>query len=393
MKKRMPLILTIIFLCVIVIFSGIFIYINSSSIKFKDIYGSRSELGDNELVIAKDKGLFTEELTVGVSSINKKYVITEQKTGEINVLKDKKFFRGIYPTAETFYEDESVMVDVTNLYNKGIPKLGVRLKDKKTNSYEEFKVEIPEYIHNSSRINGVSYKDGKIDILFFCNNGENNLLFGEIDIKNKKFELLETINVDKELDLNKEYSHINEIMQRWGSASSNCNGKVYYKLTEINNKDERGTYTEDSIVEVDIDNKKITRYSLDENIREELKNNSFEIDGKSGTMFEANGDIYIIEESEGVTSVLTFNMELKKFTFYKDLIESKRLERYGINVNDLGNFMIVGDKVIANLIDYEHGRFYNKNYVAVIDIPSKNPVYVGELGSGYLSQIKVTGGK
>ena len=55
MKKRVPLVLTVIFFSAFIVFSGIFIYTNCSPIKFKDIYGSRSELGDVDLVFYKDR--------------------------------------------------------------------------------------------------------------------------------------------------------------------------------------------------------------------------------------------------------------------------------------------------------------------------------------------------
>ena len=176
MKKRVPLVLTIIFLSAFIIFSGIFIYINCSPIKFKDIYGSRSELGDVDLVFYKDRDIFEEEVTVEAETVSRRNVINERRFDGIDVLKDKKFFRGIYPTRNTFFEDDDVMVDVTNIYGNGIQKLEVRFKDKKTNTYETFKVKVDEYIRNNN-IDKVTYKDGKINILFSMNYEENNIVF------------------------------------------------------------------------------------------------------------------------------------------------------------------------------------------------------------------------
>lgn len=392
MKKRIPLILTMIFLGVFIVFSGIFIYDNCSSIKFKDIYGNRSELGDTKLLVTKDKGFLTEELTVGAKSIDKKYILSERNFVGMDVLKDKKFFRGIYPSAETFYEDESVMVDVTNRYDNGIPKLEVRFKDKKTNNYEKFQVKIDEYVHNGNRIDGIYYEDGKINIVFSGEGEENNVIFGQINLDDKRFNVVDIINVDKLLNLNKEYSHINAVNKNWVELSGNPKDKVYYKLTEINKDEKKGMYSEDSIVEVDINTREIKKYDPSEKIREEIKDDAFETDGKDVTMFEAYGDIYITEESDGVTSVLVFDTKTKEFKFYKDLIENERLERYGVNVSELGRFIVEGDKVIANFYEEKDGSFYKDSYVAVIDIPSKNPVYVGDLGNGYLNEIEMTGG-
>lgn len=392
MKKRIPLILTIIFFGVFITFSGIFIYTNCSSIKFKDIYGNRSELGDTKLLLIKDKGFLTEELTVGATSIDKKYILSERNFSGVDVLKDKKFFRGIYPLEETFYEDEHVMVDVTNLYGYGVPKLEVRFKDKKTNTYEKFQVKTDEYIHNGNRINGVSYKKGKINIVLSGSSEENNIIFGQIDLENKRFEVIDIVSLNKLFNLSKEYTAVNEVMQRFGKSEGKPKNKVYYKVSEINKDEKMGMYSEDSIIEVDINTKEIRKYSPDEKIREEIKAESFEDDGKSGTMFEAYGDIYITGESEGVTSVLVFDTKTKEFKFYKDLIENERLKRYGIDASELGRFIIEGNKVIANFYEVNEGNFYNDSYVVVIDITSKNPVYVGNLGNGQLNEIEMAGG-
>ena len=124
-----------------------------------------------------------------------------------------------------------------------------------------------------------------------------------------------------------------------------------------------------------------------------MKKSYFDANGKEGTMFEAYGEIYITQTLDQKTSVLVFNTKTKEFKFYKDLIENERLNRYGVNVRDLGTFIIAENKVIANFIDHRDDSFLNSTYIAVIDITSRNPVYIGELESGYLSDIKISGGK
>ncbi|EJT6494435.1 hypothetical protein [Clostridium perfringens] len=392
MKKRVPLVLTIIFLSAFIIFSGIFIYSNCSPIKFKDIYGSRSELGDVDLVFYKDRDLLVEEMTVGAETVSRRNVINERRFDGIDVLKDKKFFRGIYPTRDTFFEDDDVMVDVTNIYGNGIQKLEVRFKDKKTNTYETFKVKVDEYIRNNN-IDKVTYKDGKINILFSMNYEENNIVFGEINLSDKKFNIVDIINLDEKLDLNRDYSHINSVRQKFGMLPSTEEDKVYYKLTELDNTDKRGIYSDESIIELNVNTREIKRYNPNDEIRDEMKKSYFDANGKGGTVFEVYGEIYITQTSDEKTSVLVFNTKTKEFKFYKDLIENERLKRYGVEVRDLGKFIIVGNKVIANFVKVRDDGFLSGTYLAVIDIPSRNPVYIGELESGYLSDIKISGGK
>ena len=327
MKKRVPLVLTVIFFSAFIVFSGIFIYTNCSPIKFKDIYGSRSELGDVDLVFYKDRDIFGEEITVGSETINRKNVINERRFDGIDVLKDKKFFRGIYPTRDTFFEDDDVMVDVTNIYGNGIQKLEVRFKDKKTNTYETFKVKVDEYIRNNN-IDKVTYKDGKINILFSMNYEENNIVFGEINLSDKKFNIVDIINLDEKLDLNRDYSHINSVRQKFGMLPSTEEDKVYYKLTELDNTDKRGIYSDESIIELNVNTREIKRYNPNDEIRDEMKKSYFDANGKGGTMFEAYGEIYITQTSDEKTSVLVFNTKTKEFKFYKDLIENERLKRY-----------------------------------------------------------------
>ncbi len=91
MKKRVPLVLTIIFLSAFIIFSGIFIYINCSPIKFKDIYGSRSELGDVDLVFYKDRDIFGEKSLLELKQLVEEMLLMRGVLMVLTYLKIRSF--------------------------------------------------------------------------------------------------------------------------------------------------------------------------------------------------------------------------------------------------------------------------------------------------------------
>ncbi|EGT5617991.1 hypothetical protein BUL45_02695, partial [Clostridium perfringens] len=194
MKKKMPLICTIIFLLGIFVWSGITIKANESNIKFSNLYGERSELENVQFNLAKTKGIRMEDLIINSRDIKSETSFSESGFDSIysgfDVLNDKKFFRGIFITSETFYEDNDVKVDVTDKSYVNNPHFKVRIKYKKTNTYEDFQVENKANLNQDYRINGISYKHGKINILFMKNNSKDTMVvFGEIDINSKVFEI------------------------------------------------------------------------------------------------------------------------------------------------------------------------------------------------------------
>ncbi len=156
-------------------------------------------------------------------------------------------------------------------------KLDLRIK--KTNTYETFKVKVDEHIRNNN-IDKVTYKDGKINILFSVNYEENDIVFGEINLSDKKFNIVDIINLDEKLDLNRDYSHINSVGQIFGALSSAEEDKVYYKLTELDNTDKRGMYSDESIIELNVNNREIKRYNPNDEIRDEMKKSYFDANGK-----------------------------------------------------------------------------------------------------------------
>lgn len=106
MKKKMPLICTIIFLLGIFVWSGITIKANESNIKFSNLYGERSELENVQFNLAKTKGIRMEDLIINSREIKSETSFSESGFDSIysgfDVLDDKKFFRGLFITSETF---------------------------------------------------------------------------------------------------------------------------------------------------------------------------------------------------------------------------------------------------------------------------------------------------
>lgn len=388
MKKRVPIICTIIFLLGIFTWSGITIEANESSIKFSNLYGERSELGDVQFNLAKDKGVRVENLTVDSNDVKKETSFFESGfngiNSSVNVLEDKKFFRGLLVIPETFYEDNEVMVDVTDQSYGVDPHLKVRIKDKKTNTYENFQVENKTNLNQDYRINGVSYKDGKINILFMKNtSNETMIIFGEINIDSKELEVSEPMSLNKELDLDNSYI--------FNGNHFEYSDNIYFEVFE----DEKNKNTIlEGVLEIDLNTKEINIYKPDEKINNEIK--EIYKDGDKGQSYIQDENIYFsfYNSDRSSVSILNFNFNTKKFTFYKNLIEKDRFERYGVSFSDISNILISGDKVFLNLTDFnEDNLIYYKGYISVVDINSKNPLYIGEYEDGVVNSIKVIGGK
>lgn len=388
MKKKMPLICTMIFLLGIFVWSGIIIKANESNIKFSNLYGERSQLENVQFNLAKTKGIRNEDLIINSKEIKSETSFAESRFNSIysgfDVLDDKKFFRGLFITSETFYEDNDVKVDVTDKSYINNPHFKVRIKDKKTNTYEDFQVENKTNLNQDYRINGISYKNGKINILFMKNSSKDTMvIFGEIDINSKVFEISEPINLNEELDIDNSYI--------FSDNNLKYNDNIYFDVF----KDEKNINTLlKGVLEININTKKINLYKPDEKINNEIKETYK--DGHKGQAYIQGENIYFsfYDKEEKNISILAFNFNTKEFTFYRDLIEKYRFERYGVNFDDIGGILIKGNKVFLDLTNFnEEELVYYNGYISVVDINSKNPLYIGEYNDGKLRSISLMGGK
>ncbi|HAT4338401.1 TPA: hypothetical protein I9094_000598 [Clostridium perfringens] len=388
MKKKMPLICTIIFLLGIFVWSGITIKANESNIKFSNLYGERSELENVQFNLAKTKGIRMEDLIINSRDIKSETSFSESGFDSIysgfDVLNDKKFFRGIFITSETFYEDNDVKVDVTDKSYVNNPHFKVRIKYKKTNTYEDFQVENKTNLNQDYRINGISYKHGKINILFMKNNSKDTMVvFGEIDINSKVFEISEPINLNEELDIDNSYI--------FNDNNFKYSDNIYFDVF----KDEKNINTFlKGVLEININTKKINLYKPDEKINNEIK--EIYKDGHKGQSYIQGDNIYFsfYDKEEKNISILAFNFNTKEFIFYRNLIEKYRFERYGVNFDDIGGILIKGNKVFLDLTNFnEEELVYYNGYISVVDINSKNPLYIGEYNDGRLRSISLMGGK
>ncbi|EOT2957772.1 hypothetical protein QTJ04_04885 [Clostridium perfringens] len=393
MKKKMPLICTIIFLLGIFVWSGITIKANESNIKFSNLYGERSELENVQFNLAKTKGIRMEDLIINSREIKSETSFSESGFDSIysgfDVLDDKKFFRGLFITSETFYEDKDIKVDVTNKAYENNPYFKVRIKYKETNTYENFEVASKFNVSQEYNIIGISYENDKINILFTKNNNEDLIIFGEINVKTKSFNISEPIDLNKEFNIESSYL--------FSSKGRSYNGKVYFDIfeddEEVNNKKDGNTIL-NGLLEININTKKINLYKPDEKINNEIK--EIYKDGHKGQSYIQGDNIYFsfYDKEEKNISILAFNFNTKEFTFYRNLIEKYRFERYGVNFDDIGGILIKGNKVFLDLTNFnEEELVYYNGYISVVDINSKNPLYIGEYNDGRLRSISLMGGK
>ncbi|EGT5617992.1 hypothetical protein BUL45_02700, partial [Clostridium perfringens] len=148
------------------------------------------------------------------------------------------------------------------------------------------------------------------------------------------------------------------------------------------------------VLEININTKKINLYKPDEKINNEIK--EIYKDGHKGQSYIQGDNIYFsfYDKEEKNISILAFNFNTKEFIFYRNLIEKYRFERYGVNFDDIGGILIKGNKVFLDLTNFnEEELVYYNGYISVVDINSKNPLYIGEYNDGRLRSISLMGGK
>lgn len=209
------------------------------------------------------------------------------------------------------------------------------------------------------------------------------VIFGEIDINSKVFEISEPINLNEELDIDNSYI--------FSDNNLKYSDNIYFDVF----KDEKNINTLlKGVLEININTKKINLYKPDEKINNEIKETC--IDGHKGQAYIQGENIYFsfYDKEEKNISILAFNFNTKEFTFYRDLIEKYRFERYGVNFGDIGGILIKGNKVFLDLTNFnEEELVYYNGYISVVDINSKNPLYIGEYNDGKLRSISLMGGK
>lgn len=385
MKKKMPLILSLIFVVFIGAWSSVIIKAREGNIKFTDLYGNRSELQNVQFDLERVKGIRRENVYINKDGVEDKTTFNDDILGKDfgeNATFDKKFFRGLFPTKETFFEDKYVMVDVSNRLYELKPHFEVRIKNKKDNTYDKFNVNVNLKITENYRINGIAYKDGKINILFLSNYEVQPPFIGEIDVESRSFSISKIMKLDeKNEDIRPDF---------FRGISYICGDKVYFLMNEDNGIDDlplRG------ILEVDLNSKSVNLYKVNEDVLKEIKEMK-ESNYRGSSYFKA-GKIYIkIQSIKGENqSLLTFNIDTKKYKFYKNIIEKERVERYGIKFDDIESIFIHDGKAYLNLVDFnKKDNFYYEGYLVVVDINSKNPVYIGKYTGGDLKDIKIIGG-
>lgn len=388
MKKKMPLILSLVFIVFIGVWSGVIIKAREENIKFTDLYGNRNELQNVQFDLERVKGIRRENVSINKNGVEDKITFNDDILGKDlgeNATFDKKFFRGLFPTKETFFEDKYVMVDVSNRLYELKPHFEVRIKNKKDNTYDKFNVNVNLKITENYRINGIAYKDGKINILFLSNYEEQPPFIGEIDVEARSFSISKIIKLEGK----------NESIRPnlLGGISYICGDKVYFMMNKNNEDSEINDFSLIGFLEVDLNSKSVKVYKVNEDILKEIKEMKEYQYGENG--YFKDGKIYIKTQSiNGENqSILTFNVDTKKYTFYKNIIQKEKFERYGIDFNGVDKVFIEDGKAYLNLVDYnKKDDFYYEGYLVVVDINSKNLVYIGKYTGGNLKDIKVIGG-
>lgn len=357
MKKKIGWILTLISIVIIVMY---FIIINVTLERtpvISDINGNREALEDMTLVVTKDRDRYSSN-TFAISKDTIEKNNTYYDNGIIynsNIKEDKRFYRNNSSYQYSIYEgDISRLSARVYTSNENYSYINIRYRNKDTNEYKDFKLEIP----NIDTIIGV-YSKGTDNKIVVETNKEiwgSDIAIIKIDIESEDYSVEHKINMENDqrnLSFANVYSHNNM------SFNSMIYDNKLYAL--MMNSVDGGAY---GMISIDLDTGNIEEFS------HEFKYSNIPSAYENVVYFTR------INDSTQTIDIIAFDTLNESFTEYKDLKFDSEIGdqwSYGSTLN-----IRIEDDILY--LHYYHSGLKNSRYfINVIDLKSKESLYLGEL--------------
>lgn len=384
MNKRFSNIIFISALAILSIILGINITNGFRNIDIKNIYGNRSELGDVDVSVKKNLGIFfLKNYNFGANSITSKTMFRDENEQGIDVYKNKDALRGIFISQDNSYDGKDFLAVVNPKYGTNI--LELLLKDKKTGKIKKALVEND----GGSYIISVYAEKDIIKILMPENDEEScSLVIKEYNFETKGFNTIEKFG-----------SYCEKVGLEYKDGNDFYIEKI---VRNYNEKKEIEEIKDLNIYKVNLKENTFEDYD----VKKILEKNKIDLTGKNLESAECDGNLIYVKISDldkwenlskdkneiikynGIKSkipksysIATINIKDLKVNYYKDIIDENRIEEYTGRITELTNLRIFNDKLYFASYT-ENGSLL---VIGVANLKNSELVYLGEFNNVVLN--------
>ncbi|WP_300259287.1 hypothetical protein [Clostridium sp.] len=384
MNKRFSNIIFISALAILSIILGINITNGFRNIDIKNIYGNRSELGDVDVSVKKNLGIFfLKNYNFGANSITSKTMFRDENEQGIDVYKNKDALRGIFISQANSYDGKDFLAVVNPKYGTNI--LELLLKDKKTGKIKKALVEND----GGSYIISVYAEKDIIKILMPENDEEScSLVIKEYNFETKGFNTIEKFG-----------SYCEKVGLEYKDGNDFYIEKI---VRNYNEKKEIEEIKDLNIYKVNLKENTFEDYD----VKKILEKNKIDLTGKNLESAECDGNLIYVKISDldkwenlskdkneiikynGIKSkipktysIATINIKDLKVNYYKDIIDENRIEEYTGSITELTNLRIFNDKLYFASYT-ENGSLL---VIGVVNLKNSELVYLGEFNNVVLN--------
>lgn len=381
MNKKFSNIIFISALAILAIILGINIVNGFRNIEVKNIYGSRSELGDVSFSVKKNLGsFFYKDYNIGADSANSKMMFIDESDQGVDLYKNKDALRGVFISNSNSYEGTDYLAVVNTKYETNI--LELVLKDKKTGEVKKTSIEND----GGSNILAVYGEKDKIKILIPESDSKYScpLVIKQYNFETKVFN-----------EVAKFGSYSEKMVLEYKGGDNFYIGKIIRNYDEKKNIEE---ITDLNIYKVNLKDNSFKDYD----VRKILEENKIDLNGVALESAECDGKSIYVKMSDStelektfndeqkmkkyrgiksevprVYSVATINLENLTVDYYKNVINENEIEEYVGEESQPMYLKILNNKLYF-LSSVENSSL---SLVGVVDLSNSNLVYLGKMNN------------